>query len=59
MFKKSPLKATRLHQRKRRILFLKIAGIIFTVLIFIFGLSLVSKNEHVVDPDNKCKRNFS
>ncbi len=43
MFKKSPLKSSKLVRRKRRIRFLKIAGIIIVVIAFIAGLSYVSR----------------
>ncbi len=43
MFKKSPLKATRLVRRKRRIRNIKIAAIIIAVILFVAGASFVTK----------------
>ena len=43
MFKKSPLKATRLHKQKRRVLIVKISFVVLCIIIFIGALTWLSR----------------
>ncbi|MDQ3014626.1 MAG: hypothetical protein M3Q73_02070 [bacterium] len=43
MFKKSPLKKTRLHKKKRRKLLLKIAGVFLILIALVVGISWLSR----------------